>query len=309
MRRSLRQGMRSLAWKGNGFASADSSGAKPPSTYPPLRHESQPHHPWGSTCPHCGAWVPRTSLRETGDWTRPGFERVARPTSPAWGLEKGGCLFRCNSSPTCPAFRRSLGRPECTKALDPESEDQRLVLALPEQLKESGKLLTSLGLFLILFFLRLPYIRSLWARKLSNPTKGSSKARRRLGRKTPQVCPSGWIKGCEQKPPRSLGPRCRRDGAQGLLSAGLRPNFPLAPRFALTGPGSGVCAAGPGDSASASEAEVPPGEADIAPSCSACGRGPPALSSEGRAAPGPLAEWARRGEGGACRPLATCGET
>lgn len=122
VKRSLRQGMRSLEG-GMDFAYAHSSELLTPlQRTRPCGMSPSPITPGGPPTlhPHCGAWVPRrTSLRETGDWTRPGFERVAKPTPPARGLEKGGCLFRCNSRSTCPGFRRSLGRPGVHKSPRP----------------------------------------------------------------------------------------------------------------------------------------------------------------------------------------------
>lgn len=78
------------------FASADSSEVLTPLQHTrPCGMSPSPITPGGPPALHplCGAWVPRrTSLRETGDWTRPGFERVAKPTPPARRLEKGGRL-------------------------------------------------------------------------------------------------------------------------------------------------------------------------------------------------------------------------
>lgn len=78
------------------------------------------------------------------------------------------------------------------------------------------------------------------------------------------------------------------------------PGSPPVPRFALTEPGSRVCAAGWDCSGSMAGSGVPPGDTAMAHSCSACSRAPRVLSYAGRAAPGPSG----RGEGraGGVRP-------
>lgn len=103
--------------------------------------------------------------------------------------------------------------------------------------------------------------------------------------------------------PSGSGPPLRLDkgrpqGRWGPAAPRASP-LPARPSRALTGPGSGVCVAGRGDSASAAGAEAPPGDADIAP------RGSVARGRQRRGEGGPGA--GGRGAARAAPALATCG--
>lgn len=179
-------------------------------------------------------------------------------------------------------------------------------------MKEFNKLLICLGLsFPSCSLCGSRIILSLWGLNCLTPLGAVQKPKGWVGDHppppTPRSAAPGWLNGCDQTPSRSLGQAPGQDPSarpqRPLSSLFQTPGSPLAPRFALTEPGSGVCAAGWGDSGSTAGAGVPPGDAAMAHRCSAGGRDPRVLSSAGRAAP----RLSGRGEGrtGGGRPPAT----
>lgn len=157
-------------------------------------------------------------------------------------------------------------------------------------------------------------ILSLWALNCLTPLGAVQKPKDWVGdTPPPRSAARGWLNCCDQTPSRSLGQAPVQDPSarpQRPLSTRFpTPGSPLVPRFALTEPGSRVCAAGWGGSGSTAGAGVPPGDAAMAHSCSAGGRDPRVFSSAGRAAPRLSGRGEGRTRGGRPRRPATRGKS